>query len=103
MQPEEINALKKACLYCLPPNKLGYCGPVESWHSLETFLSSPVDQNAVYTRELLQGFHAMHPYLDLIARENGLKPFDEEVIEAYWIGNILLEEVSHKELQKTIL
>jgi len=42
-------------------------------------------------------FRTMYPYLQLIAEANGLAdPFDEQVVEAYWIGNRLLEAVGRK-------
>ena len=52
---------------------------------------------------MLQKFSALHPYLLLIAEANNLQPFDEQVIEAYWLGNSLLENVPFREMQKTIL
>ncbi len=45
----------------------------------------------------------MYPYLHLIASANSLQAFDEQVIEAYWLGNQLLENVSFREMQKIIL
>jgi uncharacterized protein DUF6390 len=46
---------------------------------------------------LLDDFQVMYPYLKLIADENKLvDPFDERVVEAYWIGNELLEKVKLK-------
>jgi Family of unknown function (DUF6390) len=39
------------------------------------------------------------PYLQLIARENGIAdPFDERVVEAYWLGNGLLDRVEVRRL-----
>jgi len=47
--------------------------------------------------ELLGDFAVMYPYLKLIADENEIAdPFSEEVVEAYWIGNELLEKVKLK-------
>ena len=54
-------------------------------------------------KQQLQKFNALHPYLSLIANANGMQPFDLEVVEAYWLGNRLLENVEHKEIQKTIV
>ncbi len=103
MSQEEINALKRACFYSIPPNKLGYCGPVESRKLLQEFISNPAEESAEIAKEQLTHFTALFPYLELIATENNLQPFDSEVIEAYWIGNSLLENVSFREIQKTIL
>jgi len=47
--------------------------------------------------EMLDDFQVMYPYLKLIADENEIQdPFDEKVVEAYWIGNKLLEGVKLK-------
>lgn len=103
LHQKETEALKKACLYSLPPNKLGYCGPEKSWQTFTNFFSNPSEENALEARTCLKGFNALMPYLELIAKENSLKVFDEKVIEAYWIGNKLLENVSFKETQEAIL
>ncbi len=103
MQQTEIDALKRACTYSFSPNKLGYCGPEGSWQAFGQFLSAPTEQNAVAAKEALRKFYALYPYLELIATANDLQPFDAEVIEAYWIGNGLLQNVQYSELQKTIL
>ena len=54
-------------------------------------------------KPLLQQFNALFPYLELIARCNSLNPFSGRVVEAYWVGNSLLESVPKRELQKTVL
>lgn len=95
--------MKKACLYSIPPNRLGYCGPENSWHHFQKFLSRPTEENASEAKELLKRFNALHPYLELIASANRLQPFDKEVVEAYWLGGNLLESVQYTEMQKTIL
>jgi len=101
--PNEVNALKRASIYSLPPNELGYCGPNGSWHAFMKLQENPNEENAAKARELLHGFYALQPYLELIAEANNLKPFDEEVIEAYWLGNKVLESVEHKKIRETIL
>ena len=46
----------------------------------------------------------MFPYLRLIAYENNISdPLDRRVVEAYWIGNELLENVSMKQLYRWLL
>ena len=41
-----------------------------------------------------RGFEGAYPYLELIASENGIAdPLDARVVEAYWLGNDLLEHV----------
>ncbi len=87
----------------MPPNRLGYCGPAESWKVFQKFISNPNEENAATAQKQLKHFTALFPYLELIADANSLKPFDLDVIEAYWTGNSLLENVSYSEIQKTIL
>lgn len=44
--------------------------------------------------EILTRFSTLYPYLELIARSNNIKdPLDRKVVEAYWLGNMLLKKV----------
>lgn len=53
--------------------------------------------------ELERRFEGAYPYLCLIAEANGLAdPFDERVVEAYWIGNQLLERVEARSLHDSL-
>jgi hypothetical protein len=46
-------------------------------------------------RTLAQGFEGAWPYLELIARANGIPdPLDARVVDAYWLGSPLLERVT---------
>ena len=48
---------------------------------------------------MLRRFGGALPYLQLIARANGIAdPFDARVVEAYWIGNSLLDGVEVRTL-----
>ncbi len=87
----------------MPANRLGYCGPAESWRTFMRFTQKPTEELAADAKKLLTRFYALYPYLELIARVNSLQPFDAEVVEAYWLGNKLLENVQYSELQKTLL
>jgi len=73
--------------YAFPPNVLGYCGPPDSGltQDLGSFET---------TRELthiVKQFDGAWPYLELIGGLNRLDPLDPRVIDAYWIGNELLD------------
>ena len=77
--------------YAYPPNELGYCGPSDSGALLE--LASDGLDLAELAR-LATGFAGAWPYLELIAGCNGISdPLDTRVVEAYWVGNPLLEKV----------
>jgi hypothetical protein len=70
--------------YAYPPNELGYCGPAGAGE----MLSAPADEIARRAR----GFEGAWAYLEFLARAAGLSdPLDEAVVEAYWVGNALLD------------
>ncbi len=77
--------------YAYPPNALGYCGPDHPQQILEQVSAGEADHEL---RCLAQGFEGAWPYLELIAGANGIAdPLDDRVVEAYWIGNGLLDRV----------
>jgi len=77
--------------YAYPPNALGYCGPDAS-HQLLQQVAAGVDDPDL--RRLARGFEGAWPYLELIAAANGIRdPLDASVVEAYWVGNSLLNHV----------
>jgi uncharacterized protein DUF6390 len=78
--------------YAFPPNELGYCGPDGSEVLLERADSDAVDDAELARRARL--FDGAWPYLETVAAAAGIAdPLDERVVEAYWIGNDLLELV----------
>lgn len=82
--------------YAFMPNRLQYCGGDDNRTILEYAVADvrepPLDR-------MLRKFTGALPYLQLIARRNDIAdPFDERVVEAYWIGNELLERVEAREL-----
>lgn len=86
--------------YAFPPNRLGYCGPDEHDELLGYVVRNRADQGMV---ELGRRFEGAYPYLVLIARSNGIAdPFDPRVVEAYWIGNGLLQGVGAGEFRDSL-
>ena len=78
--------------YAYGPNRLGYCGPDAIEELFGEAAGGVADDRAL--RELARGFEGAWPYLELIARANGLAdPLDVRVVEAYWLGNDLLDAV----------
>ena len=77
--------------YAYPPNELGYCGPTDPGALLE---SASDGFDLAELAHLATGFAGAWPYLELIAGCNGIAdPLDARVVEAYWVGNPLLEKV----------
>jgi uncharacterized protein DUF6390 len=78
--------------YAYPPNALGYCGPGDPAGLLGTAVEGH-DLGAL--RAQAERFEGAWPYLQLIAGANGIDdPLDRRVVDAYWIGNSLLEGVT---------
>jgi hypothetical protein len=77
--------------YAFMPNRLGFCGGPNE-HGL--FEACAASQSSPELRDWATQFEGAYPYLALIARANGLPdPLDYRVVEAYWLGNELLDGV----------
>jgi hypothetical protein len=86
--------------YAYPPNALGLCGAEESRTLLEYGTANESDEGLA---ELARAFEGAWPYLVLIAGANGIDdPLDPRVVEAYWVGNDLLEGVSPRALARHV-
>jgi hydrogenase maturation factor len=81
--------------YALAPNSLRYCGP-ESKDGFDQKTNGGYPDGGLV--EDLRRFETLYPYLEVISRANDLRdPFDPRVVEAYWIGNRLLDQVTPQE------
>ena len=77
--------------YAYPPNSLGYCGPPDPKALVDA--GSP-GARAEELISVARHFTGVWPYLELIAASNGIAdPLDARVVEAYWIGNELLDGI----------
>jgi hypothetical protein len=77
--------------YAYPPNALGYCGPADSAALLE---HTSAGVGGPDLEALARQFAGAWPYLELIAASCGrTDPLDAAVVEAYWVGNRLLQRV----------
>jgi hypothetical protein len=74
-----------------PPNALGYCGPSNATAVAE--LSAGGNGAGEERERLITAFLGAWPYLELIAGRWQADPLDERVVEAYWLGNPLLDEI----------
>lgn len=77
--------------YAFMPNQLGYCGSDDNRALFEHTVSGTSDGGLI---QLERQFEGAFPYLQLIALANGIAdPLDRRVVEAYWLGNDLLDRV----------
>ena len=100
LSPVTIDGTSRFIRYAFMPNKLHYCGGDNNTaifdYGLEGLREPPLEA-------MLRKFTGAMPYLSLIARSNGIAdPFDERVVEAYWIGNDLLAGVEVRSLHDAL-
>src|SRR5581483_3678834 len=87
--------------YAFMPNRLRYCGGDDNRTLFEYGVEQAVDGGLA---PLLRRFAGALPYLQLIARANGIADaFDSRVVEAYWIGNDLLDGVEVRQLYDSLV
>ncbi len=89
-RPSE-EGLRLAARYSYITNSLGYCGPAGMKALFHGFVAEGKGKPAD-VRDALSRFEALYPYLQMIARRNGIPdPVDERVVRAYFTGNSLLK------------
>jgi len=77
--------------YAYPPNERGYCGPSDTASLLRRGGTAAPDAGF---HTIAKAFTGAWPYLEMIAAAAGIPdPLDQRVVEAYWIGNELLDRV----------
>jgi uncharacterized protein DUF6390 len=96
--------------YAYPPNALGYCGTGDADVLLEQASTPDPGHPSVNLRdgspelaERARHFEGAWPYLELIAAANRVAdPLDDRVVEAYWIGNALVDAVTPAQLRTLV-
>jgi Family of unknown function (DUF6390) len=87
--------------YAFPPNELGYCGPADADVLLRHATAGREPAGEIAKRARL--FDGAWVYLEQIAAAAGIAdPMDARVVEAYWIGNELLDGVNPAAFQATL-
>jgi len=87
--------------YAFGPNRLHYCGPDQNKEIFSYIEEEKSDRGLV---ALLSQFETMYPYLRHIAEANEIKnPLDDRVVEAYWLGNVLLEKIPKQKFYTHLL
>jgi len=77
--------------YAYPPNALGYCGPPDPKAMISASSRGASTGDLV---SLARQFKGAWPYLELIAASSDIAdPLDPRVVEAYWVGSSLLDNV----------
>lgn len=96
-----MDGVLRCSRYAFGPNRLHYCGP-DANAEVKAYIDAGVSD--VGLTKLLGQFKTMYPYLKHIAAANDIKDaFDPRVVEAYWIGNELLENISARALHRHLV
>ena len=99
-RPSLLDGAQLFARYAFMPNRLAYCGGDDNRALFDYCMAGVTDPGL---HGLLKKFAGAMPYLRLIARCNGIAdPFDRRVVEAYWLGNQLLEGVEARALYDSL-
>lgn len=99
-QSDSLAGAVTCAQYAFAPNYYHYCGP-DTAGELGTYVNQSLADGKLV--EHLSKFETLYPYLVSIARANNIiDPFDKRVVEAYWVGNLLLNKVTPQETYDTL-
>ncbi|MFH1188524.1 MAG: DUF6390 family protein [bacterium] len=88
---KRLDGFLRCSRYAFGPNRLHYCGPDKNQEIFSYIQEGKKDAGL---KALLIQFKTMYPYLCHIAQSNRIDdPFDDRVVEAYWLGNELLGNI----------
>lgn len=92
----DLNGAMTCARYAFAPNFFHYCGP-DTGGEFGEYLNAEVTDGGLV--EHLTNFEVMYPYLAVIAHANKIAdPLDHRVVEAYWVGNEMLEKVTEQDM-----
>ncbi len=91
-----MDNLDFAARFFLMPNKLKYKKMRLADHELFDFCCGSSKDIA----PLLKKYSGINLYLDLIAKKHNKKAYDLDVLEAYWLGNELLDGITAEDFKQ---
>ena len=96
-----MDGILRCSRYAFGPNRLHYCGPDKN-SEIKAYINEGAKDAGL--EHLISKFQTLYPYLKYIARTNNIKdPFDGRVVEAYWLGNNMLEKIDQKSFYRHLL
>jgi hypothetical protein len=100
MQTNQFDGALLCARYSFAPNFYHYCGPDTNGEFGEYIKHEAADLRLM---EHISRFETLYGYLQAIAHANGIAdPLDPRVVEAYWVGNRLLEKLTEKDAFATL-
>ena len=98
--PTRLSGPQLFARYAFMPNRLTYCGGDDNRALFDYCIANATDPGLL---QLLRQFSGALPYIRLIAQCNQMgDSFDERAVEAYWLGNELLEGVEARALYDSL-
>jgi len=95
-----MKGVELAARFAYITNFLRYCGPEEAKKQIDEYIEKQDNEKDVEVS--LKKFEGLYPYLSSIAEKTNKHFTDYDVVEAYWIGNKLLEEFNDEDLKNII-
>jgi len=100
--PETIRGLTRLAKYSAVPNILGYCGSGNAYSFFSELEKTQSNRAYANAKKRLSTFKGLNVYTEFIAAKNGLGKFDDRVLEAYWLGNSLVAEITLDEMRELV-
>lgn len=95
-----MDGTELAIRFSFSTNLLRFCGPEKATDAFQRYLNNK--DNPEEVRHLFKQFEGLYPYLSVLAEKAGKDFLDYEVVEAYWIGNALLDTCTDEEVKALI-
>lgn len=95
-----MDGVQLCARFSLATNRLDYCGPTGAHQNL--YRAATEARGIDQARADLARFEALMPYLETIGLKHGLDPFEFRVVEAYWVGNELLDAFGPEDFRQLL-
>jgi len=92
-----MDGIEFAARFSYITNFLRFCGPEEASTQFLEYIKNK--KNSEEIKESLKRFEGLYPYLSAIAEKHNKNFYDYDVVEAYWIGNKLLDSFEDDDLK----
>jgi hypothetical protein len=96
-----MDGVQLGARFSIATNRLQYCGPADAEPTLFRAITS--ESGHPEAARALSAFEALMPYLEAIAEKHHRDPFDLEVVEAYWVGNRLLDAFDRSDFERLLV
>lgn len=95
-----MDGIELAARFSYITNSLRFCGPEEASKQFLDYINKSASAESV--RESIKKFEGLYPYLSAIAQKAKMDFLDYDVVEAYWLGNPLLEKFEDDDMKEII-